>query len=218
MFGEIFHLNCIECGAECGTSLPVCPECLKSIKKHPHRCENCGYPVKIPAKTCGKCLTDRYWDKITIEYPYEMTVKKLLKQIKFHYRITGSRSLGLLITPPKRQYDLIIPVPSHYTRRLRRYIHPAESIAQAISAASGASLSKVLIRNRKTEYQYKLRSHMRQKNVRNAFSCKKDITGLKILLVDDIITTGATVSECCRVLRQAGASVIDVYALAGGVR
>ena len=74
-------------------------------------------------------------------------------------------------------------------------------------------MSKALKRTRKTEYQYKLKSYMRHKNVKNAFSCIKDISGLKILLVDDIITTGATVSECCKVLRKSGASVIDVYSL-----
>lgn len=218
MFEEIFHLKCIECGAVCGGKLPVCPDCLKKLPKYLHKCENCGFPTAVPAKTCGKCLSEQPWDKIRIDYPYQGVIRTLIKDIKFRYRITGSSELALLVNPPEGRYDLVIPVPSHYTRRLRRYVHPATVIAKQLSKSLNCPMSKDMVRTRKTEYQYKLKSHLRQKNVKNAFSCKRDLIGLKILLVDDIITTGATISECCKVLRKSGASVIDVYALAGGVR
>lgn len=219
MFGEIFYQKCITCGAVCGNNFPVCPDCIEKLQKFTCKCENCGYPSSVPAKICGNCLNKKYYDNIFIEYVYSGSIKQLLREIKFSYRLAGIHSLSRLAhLPADKRYDIVTAVPSHFTRRFRRFTHPAQILAKHIAGQIGAEYENLLTRTRKTEYQYKLKRTMRMNNVKNAFSCKKDLSSLKILLVDDIITTGSTISECCRILRRSGASDIDVFALTGGMR
>ena len=94
--------------------------------------------------------------------------------------------------------------------------HPAEDMARHIALETGTQYKKLLKRIRRTEYQFRLRKNQRATNVKGAFMCQFDVRGLKILLVDDIITTGSTVKECSGILKKAGASVVDVFALSGG--
>lgn len=217
MFSEIFQLRCVGCGKPCEGGLPVCVECQNKLITYPNRCQNCGYPTAVPAKVCGQCSRTKPWDSIFVNYRYTGPVKKLLREIKFGYRITGLNSFTDLIdTDFLKKYDIITPVPSHITRKYRRFTHPSVKIAKFIANCSSSGYGQLLKRTRKTEYQYKLRKHMRILNVKGAFSCEYDLRGLKILLVDDIITTGSTIKECCRILRMAGAETIDVYVLSGG--
>jgi len=217
MLGEIFSPECAGCKGRCETRLPLCAECRSRLGGYRFFCKNCGHPLSTDAKVCGHCLGGAPWDRIYIDYRYAGALKRLLLQIKFGYRVTGVGSLGVLVRADFLQkYDIITDVPSHFTRRFRRIAHPARSLAKHIAAAQGAQYEPLLVRRRKTEYQYKLKSRMRHLNVKGAFFCRRDLTGLKILLVDDIITTGATVKECCKVLKKAGAEKADVYVLSGG--
>lgn len=217
MLREIFAPVCAGCGGACEGSLPVCNDCLKGLSGYGHFCGNCGFPLKTPAKVCGHCLSGAGWDRIYIDHKYTGALRKLLVQIKFGYRIAGAGRLGELVRADFLQkYDIVTDVPSHFTRRFRRLAHPAHSLAEFIAAKTSGRYESILVRNRKTEYQYKLRRRMRTLNVKGAFLCDRDLSGLKILLVDDIITTGATVKECCRVLKKANAERVDVYVLSGG--
>jgi ComF family protein len=217
MLGEIFSPECAGCKGRCETSLPLCEKCRDGLTGYSHFCENCGHPTGVDAKVCGKCLSGAPWDRIYIDYRYTGALKNLLLQIKFGYRITGVGSLGSLVRADFLQkYDIVTDVPSHFTRKLRRIAHPARSLAKFIAKETGAKYEPLLVRSRKTEYQYKLKTRMRHINVKGAFLCRMDLCGLKILLVDDIITTGATVKECCKVLKRAGAEKTDVYVLSGG--
>ncbi|MCD8554435.1 double zinc ribbon domain-containing protein [Seleniivibrio sp.] len=217
MLSEIFAPECAGCKGRCETGLPLCDKCRSLLAGYKHFCQNCGHPLGADAKVCGHCLGGAPWDRIYIDYRYTGALKKLLLQIKFGYRVTGMSSLGLLVHATFLQkYDIITDVPSHFTRKLRRIAHPARSLAKHIAVHTGTHYEQLLVRNRKTEYQYKLKSRMRHINVKGAFFCGKDLSNLKILLVDDIITTGATVKECCKILKQAGAVKTDVYVLSGG--
>lgn len=156
-------------------------------------------------------------DRLHIAYKYKGAVKTLIREIKFSYRIAGRLSLNKLIdTDSLGGYDIITDVPSHFTRKIRRVSHPAEGMARYIARHSGSTYKKLLKRTRRTEYQFKLKKNQRAGNVKGAFICMHSVTGLKILLVDDIITTGSTVKECSRILKKSGASVVDVFAMTGG--
>jgi ComF family protein len=112
------------------------------------------------------------------------------------------------------QFDALVPVPLHPARRRERGYNQAELLAKAMAAETGFPIiAHELRRIRATPSQTKLDRHARAENVKDAFALAKDLsfTGLKILLVDDVYTTGATLNECARMLREAGAA--SVFAL-----
>jgi len=216
MLNEIFYIKCLGCGTR-SSGLPICPSCIDNLKRYEHYCESCGYPTKVRTKICGKCHSNRKWDKIFIPYRYTGAIKQLILSVKFSYRISGLNNIHTLIEHAKlKNYDIITDVPSHYMRKVRRFSHPAKDIAKGLGRECGFRYVSCLKRERKTEYQYKLKKRQRADNVRGAFQCDRNLSGLKVLLVDDIITTGSTINECCRILKKSGATGVDVFALAGG--
>jgi ComF family protein len=117
--------------------------------------------------------------------------------------------------------DLAVPVPLHWTRLFARRYNQAAVLAHALHAAGGPPVgADWLVRQRRTPSQGKRNAAGRERNVRAAFALKpgRDVHGKRLLLVDDVFTTGATVGECARVLRRAGAAEINVLTLARTVR
>ena len=117
--------------------------------------------------------------------------------------------------------DLIVPVPLHWSRLFARRYNQAALLAHAIHAAGGPPVgADWLIRRRRTPSQGKRNAAARERNVRAAFAVRpgRPVKGRRIVLVDDVFTTGATVGECARVLRRAGAARVDVLTLARTVR
>jgi ComF family protein len=117
--------------------------------------------------------------------------------------------------------DVLVPVPLHWTRLLARRYNQAAVLAHAIHAANGPPVgADWLVRRRRTPSQGKRGAQARERNVKGAFAVKpgRAVEGRRILLIDDVFTTGATVGECARVLRRAGARHVDVLTLARTVR
>ena len=113
-----------------------------------------------------------------------------------------------------RRYDIIMTIPTHWIRRLKRFIHPADIVAKELSKREDIPFKKILKRRRLTKYQWALDSRERFKNVKGSFILCDDVEGLNILLIDDIYTSGATLNEACLLLKKAGANVIDCYIVA----
>jgi len=110
-----------------------------------------------------------------------------------------------------------VPVPLHRSRLRTREFDQALALARHVSQGVGIPLwADVLIRHRPTLSQVGLRAAERQRNIRGAFTVQRPqyCPGKALLLIDDVYTTGATVQECARLLRQAGATRVDVYTLA----
>ena len=115
--------------------------------------------------------------------------------------------------------DLVVPVPLHRWRLFRRRFNQAALLGKAVARRAGVRcVPDLLVRGRATPSQGGLSRSGRQRNVKGAFAVRpkrlRDVTGARIVLIDDVLTTGATVSECARVLLRAGAARVDVLTLA----
>jgi len=117
--------------------------------------------------------------------------------------------------------DLLVPVPLHWTRLFRCRYNQAAMLALAIRSAGGPeSAADWLVRRRRTPVQGGLEPAARERNVRGAFALKagRSVTGKRVVVIDDVMTTGATVEECARVLTRAGAASVTVLTLARALR
>jgi ComF family protein len=112
--------------------------------------------------------------------------------------------------------DAVVPVPLHPARRRERRFNQSEDIGRRVAAAAGAEFRpRGLARLKHTRPQVELDGEARRANVRGAFAVREDFSGRTVIVVDDVITTGATVAECAGVLRAAGATAVVAVAAAG---
>ena len=117
--------------------------------------------------------------------------------------------------------DLLVPVPLHWTRLFLRRYNQAVLLAQAVRAAGGPEVAADwLVRRRRTPIQGHLGPAARERNVRGAFAlrARRSVAGKRVVIVDDVLTTGATVTECARLLKRAGAASVGVLTLARALR
>jgi ComF family protein len=118
--------------------------------------------------------------------------------------------------PREERFDLIVPMPLHWTRRWQRGFNQAHLLAREISRRWNAPIRGIVRRRRATQPQAGLTNAKRRSNVEGAFKIKPGVRldGMRVLLVDDVLTTGATASACARVLKRAGARQVTVLAVA----
>ena len=117
--------------------------------------------------------------------------------------------------------DLLVPVPLHWTRLFQRRYNQAALLAQAIRSAGGPDVAADwLVRRRRTPMQGRLGPAARERNVRGAFAIQpgRSFAGRRVVVIDDVMTTGATVEECARVLKRSGAASVGVLTLARALR
>jgi ComF family protein len=194
-------------------------------------CDICGIPFEFETKQgliCPSCAgKPPLYDQARAALVYNDQSRDLILRFKNGDQTHAVRSF----TPWLRRAgadmltraDIIIPVPLHPFRLIRRRYNQSALLAQDLSKQSGAACYVDGIRRTKhTKVQGHLTYKKRYKNVRNVFDIKEkyrgDLDGKDIVLVDDVLTTGATVNECCKVLRSAGAETISVLTVARVVR
>ncbi len=143
----------------------------------------------------------------------------MLQRYKYEDHSALARPLGLLVAaldlPPP---DVVVPIPLHASRRRTRTYDQALYLARIIARARGWRFdAHLLTRIRATERQVGQHRDARALNVRGAFEASPAVRGLGVLLVDDVVTTGATASECARALKSAGARWVAVASVARAV-
>jgi ComF family protein len=237
LFSVLFPSDCRICASPLLniSRLPVCPACLDQI--HPVRgkvCSICGdrvlssYAEHDPdgLRRCPACRRlDRPFERAVAYGSYEGGLRELVHLLKYNGVRPAAVALGRLLSQAIRTLEpalddaniLVIPVPLFKTRRRQRGFNQAELIARAALKFHPAGdrlqlRSDILLRKRDTQSQIGLTGHQRRENLRGAFAVARatEVTGRTVLLVDDVYTTGATATECARVLRRAGASRIWV--------
>ena len=148
---------------------------------------------------------------------YEGTLRKLIHLFKYSGMRRLAQPLGALLSdalPRGRPFDLVTAVPLHWRKQWQRGYNQAELLAKVIARARHIPAGKVLRRGSSTRAQAGLSNAQRRENVAGAFRARRKVAGLRILLVDDVMTTGATAAACARALKRAGAKSVSLVALA----
>ncbi len=203
----------------------LCPKCFSKLKFITHPCcEICGYPFEFDLDgehVCGRCLKDPpAYHHARALFVYNDASKSLILPFKHGDRMELAQLFVKLLAQNYadiiKENDVIIPVPLHIRRLVKRKYNQSALIAQPLARKfKKIYLPTTLKRVRATPSQGHLTALERKKNVANAFMVKypAKIKGKNVLLVDDVMTTGATVNECAKVLLKAGAKQVDVLTI-----
>ena len=200
-----------------------CADCWKRLPTGPSNgCPKCGSFIKRPVTfgdRCALCFDTRFhFGRNVAMGSYRGLVKHLILRMKRDMDEVLAIHIGRLLgermqqNEVVRQADMLVPVPIHWRRRIKRGFHASQVLAEGLSMAARIPVQRNLIScQRLTEKQGKLTGNKRSENVKNAFTLKPltCIDGANILIVDDVMTSGATISELARILKKAGAAEVN---------
>lgn len=205
----------------------MCPQCL--TKPEPfsaeYFCSDCRTPFlnEAPLDANGRCgLCRRGMRGFDAAYTfgfYEGTLRELIHLLKYSKVAPLGDPLGRMMAtayPRDERFDAIVPMPLHWWKRWSRGFNQAEVLAESVSRQTGVPVRPLVRRKKSTAAQAGLTNAGRRTNVAGAFDVPKrmDVRGLKLLLIDDVFTTGATAGACAQVLKRAGAARVAVLTLA----
>jgi len=220
----LFPAVCPLCAGRLGAGRrdPVCGACWASFTRvTPPLCVTCGAPVPAEGITrCAACRDETLaFDYARAAASYGGAVREAVHVLKFGGRRSMARPLGDLIVDqcmdPLLVPDMLVPVPLSHARERERGFNQAVLLAERLGERLGVRVrARWLVRLRATAAQSDLTAAERRANVANAFLATPAVSGRHVAVVDDVITTGATVSECARALRAAGARRVGVLAVA----
>lgn len=223
----LFPSSCLLCKSplQGRPEILFCSECLAGVQymREP-LCTRCGRPfiTEQPEHLCSQCLNRPYYfDLARAIVFYEGPILEAVHQFKFRKKIILAEALGKIgaerMPFDPAAFDLLIPVPLHARRLRERGFNQALLLLKEWAGSERGRINfKSLVRTRWTEPQVGLNYRERQRNIKGAFAVPDPLTvrGRKILLCDDVFTTGATANECARVLKEAGAVEVSVLTLA----
>jgi len=193
----------------------ICPDCRSELPwLAAARCPRCALPIP-DGGVCGHCPSMAF-DHTCAAFAYEGNLARLIVSAKFGGQWSLFPALAELLLPEiDHPVDLIVPLPLHTLRLRERGFNQAQEIAAPLAHELRHPMeTRLLTRIRDTEHQARLHLHARSRNMHKAFACNRRVDGLSIALVDDIMTTGATLNAAAQALKQAGAQRVDVWILA----
>ncbi|MDR3086714.1 MAG: ComF family protein [Azoarcus sp.] len=214
--------NCLLCG-QTGEGEILCRACADDLPRLPAPlCPRCALPT-TSGELCGACLAHPpHYDRTLAAFSYGFPLDKLIQSFKYAHRLALATYLGREIASLAAESvvaDLVVPLPLHPVRLRERGFNQALELARPVAATLGLPLdSRTCSRIRHTPAQASLSWKKREKNIRNAFQCTRDLSGRRILLVDDVMTTGASLNEFARTLKRHGASEITLLVVARTLR
>lgn len=226
----LFAGDCLLCGDEEGADL-LCRECEDNLPGLPaERCPRCAQPT-AQGIACGHCLSHPpHYERTLALLPYRFPVDQMIQSLKYREQLALAGWFGKRLAMLCKESfaaadaenpapDLIIPLPLHRERLSWRGFNQALEIARPAARITGIALAPRLCqRIRATTPQVELPWKERAKNVRNAFMCNADLSGRHILLIDDVMTSGATLNECARTLKLHGAGTVTLAVVARALR
>ncbi|MFT3790300.1 MAG: ComF family protein [Rudaea sp.] len=224
--------HCLLCGARGENLRDLCSACAADLVRNRVACARCALSLAAPAAHCGECLKNEPpFDAAFAPYLYGHPLDLLLTRLKFGRSLAAGRVLAELwidalhtaladraiATLP----EVIVPVPLHAARLRERGYNQALELARPLAREFGIALAPDLLRRtRATAAQSNLDAVARRRNLRGAFGANGDVLSANgeppahAVILDDVMTTGATLREAARTLKRAGVARVDVWALA----
>jgi ComF family protein len=209
------------------TRIPVCRRCLTAPEPLSAEffCISCRTPFRnaFPLDDDGRCALCRSglrgFDAAYCFGGYEGVLRKLIHLYKYGRIKTLARPLGDLLAaalPRDQEFDAVVPVPLHWRRQWQRGFNQSELLARTIAHRTGIPVVQALRRAQATLTQASLSNTNRRRNVAEAFRCRRNVLveGKRVLLIDDVMTTGATAASCARALKRAGARKVALLTVA----
>ncbi len=217
--------TCLLCGAAGAGNRDLCAGCGADLPRNLPACPGCALPLAAgSAENCEHCRARAYsFDRAFVPFRYRPPVDFLILGLKFNRRLSHARLLGELFAaalaergaPPP---DCIIPVPLHPLRLRERGFNQALELARPSAHRFRVPLlADGLRRVRHTTPQTQLDAGRRHGNPRGAFAAGQPLSGRRVALMDDVVTTASTVAECSRILRASGAADIEIWAIGRAV-
>jgi len=204
--------DCFVCGQASGDSLvcPACTACLPLLAGP--LCPVCARPSTDGA-VCGACLSSPpHFDATVAAFRYAFPVEHVVQGLKYRHRLplAGWLADALTARVDSTGLDCMIPLPLSALRMKERGFNQAQEIARPLARRLGLALvPDACVRVRDTVPQASLPWKERQANIRHAFECRADLTGQRVAVVDDVMTTGATLDEFARTLKLHGAARVE---------
>ena len=223
--------RCICCGKIVSNANGLCADCFNSINfiSKPY-CAKCGHPFEeVVNKKSQKLLCGRCSKKQKTPFRlnrsaliYDDISKDLILALKFMDKTENAKTLAkwLYIAGHdiwQEEVDILVPVPLHYKRLIKRRYNQSALLAKELSKLTGIEADYTsLIKHKSTKPQVQFSGRERVKNVKGVFSVKhpEKIKGKRVVLVDDVMTTGSTLKECALALKKAGAKSVDTLTVA----
>ena len=223
---HVISKQCLLCLSPTTNKYLLCTNCEKDLAENSHRCIICAIPftesqsdeIKL---VCGNCQKNRpHFTTSIIPHLYAPPLKQLITQLKFHGNLTyvpllAQNFINSIKLRGNTQPDCIIPVPLHYQRLRERGFNQALELTRIIAKQLDIPFDYSLCqRNKATPFQSGLNAKQRKQNLRNAFSVTNQHSYKHVAIFDDVVTTGTTVNELARKLKESGVEVIEVWAIA----
>ncbi|MBX3650431.1 MAG: ComF family protein [Burkholderiales bacterium] len=214
--GRLLASRCLLCTASADRH-SLCTECLEDLPWLDMAvCRICAHPLPAPG-ICGRCIAEPpHYDHVTAACRYAFPLDGLIQSYKYGGRLVAGPALAALLAPRIRtRPDLILPIPLTARRLRERGFNQALELARIIGRELNAPVDAGLcIKTRDTAPQTRLPWKTRRKNIRGAFVVLGSVEGCHVAVVDDVLTTGATLSEVARNLKRAGAVSVTGYVIA----
>ncbi len=216
----IFPRTCFCCGHDIKrkNQALLCPTCTKNLKVPGELiCKRCGLPLKSGGAHCFNCRGSKAakykCSFIRSALIFNEPSRALVHAFKYEKFSSIAKFFAPLMyktykeNPPYFEAEIMVPIPIHKSRLRKRGFNQALLLSKELSKYNNIPTEDILIRKHKTKSQTKLNKIERKENIKEAFEIKKDykVKGKAIILIDDVCTTGATLEECARVLKKAGA-------------
>ncbi|MBB4040647.1 ComF family protein [Microvirga flocculans] len=230
--GLLYPPSCIACQAATGEPHALCPHCWSGIRfiERPF-CERLGIPFAVdlgqPLLSPAAIADPPVFQRARAVAEYDGIASLLVHRLKYNDRLELARALGAMMARAGAELldeaDVIVPVPLHRWRLWRRRFNQAMALAGTVSAQSGMPCDPFLLaRVKRTRRQVGLTKAQRQENLQGAFRVPVEATarlkGKRVLLIDDVLTTGSTANAASRALLRGGAARVDVLAFARVVK
>lgn len=210
--------HCLFCLEPSGREIALCPRCEEYLPWLSAFCDTCALPLVAGQTVCGQCLYQvPPYERLQALFDYQWPLTRFISNLKFHGQLHFAKMLGSLMNQyltPLTPVDCIVPVPLHPKRQQSRGFNQTLEIAKVIATRKNLlldkwSASKII----HTEAQSGLSAKKRSQNIsERAFAIHPNFQAKHVLVIEDVVTTGATVEALTKALKRAGAETVEIWA------